>query len=283
MVIYTVGHRMDSTGMDSTGLTSCSVSIISRIVQVCLAAQWPVRHWWISQSSFWRTDGVRALKFQSARVCWRWRWRVHKGSWWTGGFNALWPRSGWAVMCVQVFVTVAVCCRVRGRDTMFFCLRKYANACQTLWKQQRDKLWLWGTQWRHSGHHCHAAFPPTWTTRHSNKDPAHFPSFPFPFPISPPVHRSFLSTFNGFVPHGLDTCDSSVTHHTRAPANMHAEAGAEHSWGQSWKLVKPHRRLQTQFPLPLRGWMHFFFQITHVEMAQICTTSWLYMDFRVII
>lgn len=72
--------------------------------------------------------------------------------------------------------------------------------------------------------------PPTWTSRHSNKDPPHFPSFPFPIPL--PVHRCFLSTFSGFVLRGLDTCDSSVTHHTQ-PCNMYAEEGAEHSWGQS--------------------------------------------------
>lgn len=66
--------------------------------------------------------------------------------------------------------------------------------------------------------------PPTWTSRHSNKDPPHFPSSPFPFPISLPVHHSFLSTVSGFVPHRLDTCDSAVTHHPH-PCNMYAEEG----------------------------------------------------------
>lgn len=123
--------------------------------------------------------------------------------------------------------------------------------------------------------------PPTWTSRHSNKDPPHFPSFPFPISLS--VHCSFLSTVSGFVPRRLDTCDSSVTHHTH-PCNMYAEEGPSTAGVRAESLLSLTTACRLKFPLPLRCCMcFFFFQLTHAEMAQICSSSCPNVDFRVII
>lgn len=157
--------------------------------------------------------------FQCARV--RWRVRVHKGSWWTGGFNALWPRSSWAVMCVQCCCGVALwmcTCRATVCADVKWCplvLRKYANARQTL-QNSGEQLRLWGGDGALPAPSLSHCCPPPGCAATPIK--THLISLPSPsllyLPPFPPVHHSFLFTVGGFVPCRLDTCDSSVTHHT---------------------------------------------------------------------
>lgn len=106
------------------------------------------------------------------------------------------------------------CYRVCNMKWCPLVLRKYANARQTL--QNSEQLRLWG----HDGalpapslSHC---CPPPGCAVTPIK--THLISLPSPsflyFPPFLPVHHSFLFTVGGFVPCRLDTCDSSVTHHT---------------------------------------------------------------------
>lgn len=89
-------------------------------------------------------------------------------------------------------------------------------------KQQRDKLWLQGTWWRRfsvapapslSRRHL-----PTWISHHSNKVSPHFPSFPFPSPISLPWPPLLFS------PQSVNSCHAGLipvtilSHTTHTPA-----------------------------------------------------------------
>lgn len=62
-------------------------------------------------------------------------------------------------------------------------------------------------------HHCHPAVPHLDELSLRRRSPSPPPSPPL-LPSVPPVLPALLATVGGFAAHRLDTCDSSVTHHT---------------------------------------------------------------------
>lgn len=98
---------------------------------------------------------------------------------------------------------------------------------------------------------------PTWTSCHSDGDPRLPPPLAPPI-TSPPVLPALLATLGESAAHRLDTCDSSVTHHTplqyvRHRGQRSPSPGGWGWWGRSTAGVRPGSLLSLQ--LLLKRWV----------------------------
>lgn len=102
---------------------------------------------------------------------------------------------------------------------------------------------------------------PTWTSRHSNKDPPHFPSPPLPSSL-------FLCPSTApFSPQSVDLCHAALIpvtvlpHITHTPAICMLRRGPSTAEVRAESLLSLTAACRLKFPLPLQCCMHGFFCI----------------------
>ena len=189
--------------------------------------------------------------------------RVHEGSWWTGGFNALWPRSSWAVMCVQCSAQLrGLRCAAACADVIqcsFACasMLMLAKHCQNSRETScsvGDRMAVFLMLLRHR--RCHAAVSPPGQA--VTKIKAHLISLPSStlFPC--------LSTVP-FPPQSVDLCRAGLipvtvlSHITHTPAICILRRGPSTAGVSAKSLLIHNTTCRLKFPLPPRCCMHFFF------------------------